>query len=195
MNNNQKDKYNPHTTPYTGTGQSKGGLIRAISALPAPLPAPVAATTAISPFRPSPSIPISPPSTFRLCLTVQIPPVQLASKIWDSIVGFVYLKQRFKALRDPILSTLDLPGRHNDFAEEMSSKDTVLKISLLHFVKGNIHDDMEKVATSREFRPRELNEQVKSRGESVEGLTNVEEAIRAWEPAQTKRAGGIPSLP
>ncbi|KAI1277559.1 hypothetical protein F5Y07DRAFT_78939 [Xylaria sp. FL0933] len=201
MNGNNGKEYKPYTTPYTGTGavKTEQGWVNSRD-LGAP-------GTASGPGNRRGSGPPVPPfhHTELTTATVDPPPgnpgpgdalshsgkrsMSLGSR--SSRSGPISLNNtEIKGIEGPDGIGFDLP-KHHETLSGMSNRDIALKIGLLHLKKGNIHEDMHRAATSRDVLSREPHEQFKFRNENARRLSEVEEAIRAWEEVQATRAENI----
>ncbi len=203
MSSNNDKEYRPYTTPYTGTGSVKTeqGWVNSRDLGP-----PGAAS---GPGHRRDSGPPVPPFHHAELTTANVAPpaghenpdnaadhsgkrsMSLGSRFSRS--GPINLNNtEIKGIKGPEGVGFDLPKHHEDLSK-MSNRDIALKIGLLHLTKGNIHEDMHQAATNRDILSREPHEQFKFRNENARRLSEVEEAIRAWEEIQTTRAENIPN--
>ncbi|KAI1423535.1 hypothetical protein F5Y12DRAFT_523276 [Xylaria sp. FL1777] len=198
---NSGEEYRPYTTPYTGTGSVKtdqgwvnsrdlgapgaasGPGIRRDSGPPIPSFHHAELTTAN----------VAPPpghaNPDRTASHSGKRSMSLGSR--SSRSGPISLNNaEIRGIKGPEGVGFDLPEHHEDLSK-MSNRDISLKIGLLHLKKGNIHENMHQAATSRDILSREPHEQFKFRNENARRLSEVEEAIRAWEEVQATRAENI----
>ncbi|RWA10646.1 hypothetical protein EKO27_g4455 [Xylaria grammica] len=199
MTSNKDKEYKPYTTPYTGTGSVKTeqGWVNSRDL--------GAAGAASGPGHRRDSGPPVPSFHHAELTTANAPPPP-GSEIPDNAAGHSGKRSmslgsrssRFgpiinpnnievKGIKGPDGIGLDLPKYHEDLSK-MSNRDIARKIGLLHLEKGNVHEDMHQAATNRDILSREPHEQFKFRSENSRRLSDVEEAIRAWEEVQATRA-------
>ncbi|KAI1172955.1 hypothetical protein F4777DRAFT_482239 [Nemania sp. FL0916] len=196
---NNKD-YKPYTTPYTGTGaiKTEQGWVSSRD-----LGAPGAAS---GPGKRRDSGPLVPPFHHaELTPTTVSPPAghekrggAVSQRKRSMSMGartprsgpISYNSRDIKGIQGPGGVGFDLPSHHNDLPG-MSNREIALKIGLLHIKKGNIHEAMHQAATNRDILSREPHEQFKFRDENTRQLSEVLEAIRAWEDVQATRAGDL----
>ncbi|KAI0976351.1 hypothetical protein F4678DRAFT_221921 [Xylaria arbuscula] len=201
MSDNNGKEYKPYTTPYTGTGSVKTeqGWVNSRDL--------GAAGAASGPGSRRDSGPPVPPFHHAELTTANVAPppdhphpdsigghsgkrsMSLGSR--SSRPGPINLNNaEIKGIQGPEGIGFDLPRHHEDLSG-ISNGDIALKIGLLHLKKGSIHEDMQQAATSRDILSREPHEQFKFRNDNSRRLSEVEEAISAWEKVQATRAENI----
>ncbi|GAP88815.1 hypothetical protein SAMD00023353_1600230 [Rosellinia necatrix] len=203
MSCNGSKEYKPYTTPYTGTGavKTEQGWVNSRD-----LGAPGAAS---GPGNRRDSCPPVPSFHHAELTTTNVAPpsghkdaenTASQSRRQSLNLGIRASRSRpiipsddeIKEIKGPDGLGYDLPKYHGDLSS-MSNREIALKISLLHLKKGNIHEDMHQAATNRDILSREPHEQFKFRSENARNLSEVEEAIRAWEGVQAARAENTPN--
>ncbi|KAI1267448.1 hypothetical protein F5Y18DRAFT_338143 [Xylariaceae sp. FL1019] len=98
--------------------------------------------------------------------------------------------QDIHAIMGPNGVGFDLPKHYNDLPK-LSNREIALKIGLLNIKKGDIHDNIQKAATTREVLSLGPQEQSEIRNENARQMKAVNEAIRAWESVQQSRLESI----
>jgi hypothetical protein len=98
--------------------------------------------------------------------------------------------QEINAIKGPGGVGFGLPQHHEDLSK-LSNREIALKIGLLNIKKGSIHEMMHQAATNREILSSDPHDQFQLRNENKKLLSEVEEAIRAWEAVQKTRAENI----
>ncbi|KAI3320370.1 hypothetical protein HD806DRAFT_524735 [Xylariaceae sp. AK1471] len=203
MPENNSKEYKPYTTPYTGAGavKTEQGWVNSRD-----LGAPGAAS---GPGKRRDSGPPVPPFHHTELTSANVAPPpgheslentggrsargSVSSNARSSRSGSINLhgeNQDIKAIKGPGGVGFDLPKHHKDL-DNMSNREIALKIGLLNIKKGSIHEALHQAATNREILSCDPQEQLKLRNDNARQLSEVEEAIRAWEAVQANRAENI----
>ncbi|KAI8626121.1 hypothetical protein F5Y19DRAFT_233263 [Xylariaceae sp. FL1651] len=206
MSNRDGKEYKPYTTPYTGAGsvRTEQGWVNSRD-LGAP-----GATSGPGKRRGS-APPIPPFHHAEVTSTTVAPPpghentdtgnrsgrgsISSGSRASRSRSGSINLQannQDINEIKGPRGIGFDLP-RHHPNVSKLSNREIALKIGLLNIKKGSIHETLHQAATNRDILSRDPQQQFQLRNETSRQLSEVEEAIRAWESIQMSRAENIPN--